>query len=85
MKTALKAFSKKSSQDTLKEAQSAIDKAAKKNVIHKNKAARLKSRAAKQAKASGVKITKSTKPAKAVSPKTFKPSPTKTKSTAKKK
>ena len=63
MKTALKAFSKKSSTDTLKDAQSAIDKAAKKNVIHKNKAARLKSRAAKQAKAAGVKVTKTTKPA----------------------
>ena len=90
MKTALKAFSKKSSADTLKDAQSAIDKAAKKNVIHKNKAARLKSRAAKQAKAAGVKVTKTTKakaPVKAASkPKTAKAAPkAKAKTTAKKK
>ncbi len=77
MKDALKAFIKKSSTSTLKDAQSAIDKASKKNVIHKNKAARLKSRAAKQAKAAGVKITKTTKTA--TKPKTTKAAPKKAK------
>ena len=48
--------------------QSSIDKAAKKNVIHKNKANRLKSKLAKQAKASSVNTTKKStaKPKKAV-------------------
>lgn len=59
LKTALKAFSAKSSVQSHKSAQSAIDKALKKHVIHKNKAARLKSRASKKAKLAGVKITKS--------------------------
>lgn len=46
------------------QAVSAIDTAAKKRVIHKNKAARQKARLAKQAKSAGVKPTKSaTKPA----------------------
>lgn len=39
---------------------SAIDTASKKNVIHKNKAARLKSRLSAQAKAAGVKPSKAT-------------------------
>ncbi|HEY4963429.1 MAG TPA: 30S ribosomal protein S20 [Candidatus Saccharimonadales bacterium] len=60
LKTALKLLSTSSSSKSLRDAQSSIDKAAKKNVIHKNKAARLKSRAAKKAKANGVKITKAT-------------------------
>ena len=64
VKTALKLLTTSSSAKTLRDAQSSIDKAAKKNVIHKNKAARLKSRAAKKAKANGVKITKAS-PAKA--------------------
>ena len=85
MKTALKAFSKKSSTDTLKDAQSAIDKAAKKNVIHKNKAARLKSRAAKQAKAAGVKVTKTTKTAKPAAAKATKAPATKAKAKTTKK
>ena len=60
LKTAVKAFhaslkSGKKSGDTLSKAQSEIDKATKKNVIHKNKAARKKSQLAKAAKASGVK------------------------------
>lgn len=58
LKTALKAFSAKATSNTNSQAQSAIDKAAKKGVIHKNKAARLKKRAAAQAKAAGVKPTK---------------------------
>lgn len=44
-----------------KEAFSAIDTAAKKNVIHKNKAARKKSQLAKEAKSAGAKIAKTTK------------------------
>ena len=42
------------------EAMSAIDLAAKKNVIHKNKAARQKSRLSAQAKKAGVKPAKTT-------------------------
>lgn len=63
LKAALKTFAAKPSQKSLTEAQSNIDKAAKKGVIHKNKAARLKKRAAQQAKSSGVKIAKASKPA----------------------
>jgi small subunit ribosomal protein S20 len=69
LKAALKLLSTNGSAKTLRDAQSSIDTAAKKNVIHKNKAARLKSRAAKKAKASGVKITKA--PAKATPKKTI--------------
>ena len=62
MREAIKAFNKalesgKSAQ-ILKlqtEATSAIDMAAKKNVIHKNKAARFKSKLASQAKSKGIK------------------------------
>ena len=43
------------------EAYSVIDTAAKKNVIHRNKAARQKSQMAAQAKSKGVKPTKSAK------------------------
>lgn len=55
LKTALKAFVSKSDAKTHSAAQSNIDKAAKKHVIHKNKAARMKSRLAAKAKAGGVK------------------------------
>jgi ribosomal protein S20 len=58
LKSALKAFVKTPSGKGLSSAQSNLDKAVKKNVIHKNKAARLKSRAAARAKAAGVKATK---------------------------
>ena len=57
-KSAIKSLAKKPSSQSVRNAQSAIDKAAKKHVIHKNKAARLKSRAAKVAKASQVKPVK---------------------------
>ena len=53
-------------------ATSAIDTAAKKNVIHKNKAARFKSRLATQIKSKGVKI------AQPAPKKTAKPTPKKT-------
>lgn len=58
LRAALKIFAAKPSAKGQSEAQSAIDKAAKKGVIHKNKAARLKKRAAAKAKASGVKPAK---------------------------
>lgn len=58
LKAALKVFDKKPSSAGLSTAQSELDKAVKKHVIHKNKAARLKSRAAKVAKAAGVKPVK---------------------------
>ncbi|HEY1064343.1 MAG TPA: 30S ribosomal protein S20 [Candidatus Saccharimonadales bacterium] len=55
LKTALKAFTKSPSNKTQSAAQSNIDKAAKKGLVHKNKAARLKKQAAAKAKAAGVK------------------------------
>lgn len=80
LKDSLKNLSKKTSAEALREAQSAIDKAAKKGVIHKNKAARLKKQASLLAKSANVKITKATpkpktqaKPKAAATPKTSKP------------
>lgn len=65
MREAIKAFNKAlevgNSAEIFKiqaEAVSAIDTAAKKNIIHKNKAARFKSKLAQQAKTAGVKPTK---------------------------
>lgn len=55
LKTALKAFGKSAGNDTHAAVQSNIDKAAKKGLIHKNKAARLKKQASAKAKAAGVK------------------------------
>ncbi len=61
LKTAVKNFQaaiaggKKTANAELAKAQSEIDKAAKKNVMHKNKAARKQSQLAKAAKAAGVK------------------------------
>ena len=63
----IKAKSLAEAQKLVSATQAAIDKAAKKNVIHKNKASRLKKRAAAQAKAGGVKPSKSV--AKKVAPK----------------
>lgn len=60
LKSAVKAFhaavtgKSKTTGTALSKAQSEIDKAAKKNVIHKNKAARKKSQLARAAKASGI-------------------------------
>lgn len=69
LRGALKAFGKSPSSKTLTAAQSQLDKAAKKGVIHKNKAARLKRQAAAKAKTAGAKTTKTVKkaPAKAKS------------------
>ncbi|MEI8338514.1 30S ribosomal protein S20 [bacterium] len=55
VRTALKEFATKPTGKSLVSAQSNIDRAAKKGVIHKNKAARLKKRAVAKAKAAGVK------------------------------
>lgn len=60
LRSALKLFAKSPSGKTLGEAQSRLDKAANKGVIHKNKARRLKRRASAQAKAASVKPAKTT-------------------------
>jgi small subunit ribosomal protein S20 len=57
LKTALKMFAKSPSAATHATTQSNLDKAAKKGVMHKNKASRLKKQAAAKAKAAGVKPT----------------------------
>lgn len=55
LKAALKSFVGKTSATSHAKAQSALDKAGKKGVMHKNKVARKKSQLAKAAKAAGVK------------------------------
>lgn len=68
LKAAFKVFAKSPSAKSHSSAQSNLDKAVKKGVIHKNKAARLKRQAAARAKAAGVKpaktVTKKPAPAK---------------------
>jgi ribosomal protein S20 len=63
LRGALKLFSGSPSAKAHDSAQSALDIAVKKGVIHKNKAARMKRQAAARAKAAGVKPGKSTKAA----------------------
>lgn len=58
LKTALKAFAKSPSSKSHGAVQSHLDKAIKKGVIHKNKAARLKAQSSARAKAAGMKSTK---------------------------
>ncbi len=70
LRSALKAFTKKSSSQSHSKAQSALDTAAKKGLMHKNKVARKKRQLAAAAKKAGVKVEK-----KAATPK--KASPTK--------
>lgn len=66
IKTSVKAFQAKPSATTLSEAQSAIDKAVKKNVLNIHTASRRKATLSKQAKEAGVKLaTSKAKPAKA--------------------
>jgi small subunit ribosomal protein S20 len=60
LKSALKLFASKPTAAAHSSAQSNLDKAVKKGVIHKNKAARLKKQAAARAKAAGVKPVKKT-------------------------
>src|SRR3989338_6919133 len=55
IKTSLKSFGIKASSDALSKAQSALDSAVKKGVIHPNKAARKKRQLAAAAKAASVK------------------------------
>lgn len=83
LKRSFKSFGKKITNDSFRDVQSSIDQAAKKHVIHKNKAARLKRRAAKIAKEANLKPVKSSvkQPAK----KTTKTAVTKAKTTTKKK
>jgi ribosomal protein S20 len=86
LKAALKLFAKQPSADGHSSVHSNLDKAVKKGVIHKNKAARLKKQAAAKAKAAGVKSSKS--PAKKSTATTKKPATKKVtakKTTAKKK
>lgn len=64
IKAALKAFKSKPSFETLTKVQSEYDKAAKKDLIKKNTAARRKAKLYAMAKAAGVKMEKAAKPAK---------------------
>ena len=85
LKTAMKSFVKKASPETHSEAQSNLDKAVKKGIMHKNKAARLKKQAAAQAKAAGVKPAAAKKAAPAKKPAAAKKAaPAKKPATAKK-
>lgn len=63
LKSALKLFGRKASAGNHSSAQSAIDKAAKKGLVHKNKAARMKKQLAAKGKAAGVKAEKTVKAA----------------------
>lgn len=85
LKSATKAFAAKQSDTTLREAQSALDQAVKKGVIHKNKAARRKRQLAAAAKAAGVKVTakKKAAPKAAAKPGAKKPVATKKPTTKK--
>ncbi len=71
LKTAVKAFAAavsgkdKNAGAALGKVQSEIDKAAKKGVMHKNKAARKQAQAARAAKAAGVSVAKAAPKAKA--------------------
>lgn len=71
LKSALKLFARSPSAQGQSSVQSNVDKAVKKGVMHKNKAARLKKQAAAKAKAAGVKPAKAT--AKKAAPKATKP------------
>lgn len=63
LKTALKSFLGKASASGFNKTQSELDKAGKKNVMHKNKVARKKRQLAKAAKAANVKVAGSAKKA----------------------
>ncbi len=74
LRSALKVFGVSPSSKSHSSAQSKLDKAVKKGLIHKNKAARLKKQASGRAKAAGVKPTKAVKKA---APAAKKPAPAK--------
>lgn len=63
LRSAIKTFVKKPSASAKSKAESTLDKAAKKGLVHKNKVARKKKQLAKAAKAAGVKHTATTKKA----------------------
>jgi len=91
LKGALKAFhrtvtgsDKKKTASAQSSAQSALDKAAKKNVIHKNKAARQKSQLAAKAKAAAGVEKKAAPAKKAAAPKKVAAKPAAKKAVAKK-
>ncbi|HWT55666.1 MAG TPA: 30S ribosomal protein S20 [Candidatus Microsaccharimonas sp.] len=77
LKTALKAFTAKPEGKTHSVAQSNIDKAVKKGLMHKNKAARLKKQAAAKAKAAGAKPAAATTKKVAAKPAAKKAAPAK--------
>lgn len=89
LKTAVKAFAAavvskdKKAGEALNKVQSEIDKAAKKGVMHKNKAARKQAQAAKAAKAAGVKPAAKAKAAKPAAAPVKKAAPAKKPATAK--
>lgn len=64
IKAALKAFKNNPTPETLSKAQSEYDKAAKKNLIKKNTASRRKAKLHAMAKATGLSLAGSQKPAK---------------------
>ncbi len=68
LRSALKNFIKKPTASTKSKAESNLDKAAKKGLVHKNKVARKKRQLAKASKAAGVKSTASAKKAAAKKP-----------------
>ncbi len=76
LKTALKTFTAQVKQDNLSKVQSELDKAVKKGIITKNKAARKKKQLAAHAKSAGVKLTKSAKKPAAAVKKAAKKAPT---------
>ena len=87
LRGALKLFGRKASSSSHAKAQSAVDTAVKKGVMHKNKAARVKKRMAAKSKAAGVKPEARAKKAVAPKPATKKAAPAKkatTKAPAKK-
>jgi len=68
LKAALKLFAKSPSADSHNAAQSNVDKAVKKGLVHRNKAARMKKKLAAQAKASGAKSSAKKAAAKKAAP-----------------
>ena len=86
LRTALKSFISKPSSSSHAKAQSTLDKAGKKGVMHKNKVARKKRQLSKAAKAAGVKhtATKKAAPKKATAKKVAPKKPAAKKPVAKK-
>lgn len=84
LRLALKSFQTSISDGSHSKAQSAIDKAGKKGLIHKNKVARKKRQLAAAAKKAGVKTAGTTKPKKTATKKPTIKKPATKKSTTKK-